>query len=85
MRLYPTQTHKKPVTLQMEALKPKEKFRIALYTLEGKLLREMKVEADEQGNYSQLVQVHDLADAQLYLVKAILDDRVLLRHLFVSR
>ena len=85
MRLYPTQTHNKPVTLRMEALKPKEKFRIALYTLEGRLIREMDVQADEQGNFSQLVQVDGLADAHLYLVKAILADRVFLRHLFVSR
>ncbi|MDX5418950.1 MAG: SGNH/GDSL hydrolase family protein [Hymenobacteraceae bacterium] len=84
MQVYPTRTQGDPVTLQMLALQPNEKFNIAIYTLEGKLVKSFEAEADGQGNYSGSIDPADLKDAALYMVRATLTNRVFLRHLLVD-
>jgi lysophospholipase L1-like esterase len=86
MRVYPTHTQgNNPVTLQMLALKPQEKFSIGIYTLDGKLIKEFDAEADGQGNFIQLINPAELRDGSMYMVRATLPGRVLLRHLLVDR
>ncbi|MBD1396618.1 cellulose-binding protein [Pontibacter sp. JH31] len=84
MQVYPTRTQGDPVTLEMWALQPNEKFNIAIYTLDGKLISSFEAEADGQGNYSSSINPSDLKEAALYLVRATLTNRVFLRHLLVD-
>ncbi|WP_299703310.1 SGNH/GDSL hydrolase family protein [uncultured Pontibacter sp.] len=86
MRVYPTRVQSKtPVTLQLLALQPMEKFNIGIYTLEGKLIKEFEAEADARGNFIQLIDPSELGDATMYMVRATLPDRSFIRHLLVDR
>lgn len=86
MRVYPTRTKAStPVTVQMLALQPMEKFLVSIYTLEGKLVKEFEAEADSRGNFTQLVNTAELSDGVMYMVKATLANRAFIRHLLVDR
>ena len=86
MRVYPTRSKSSnPVTVQMLALQPLEKFNISIYTLEGKLVKEFEVEADSRGNFTQELQTGDLSDGNLYMVRASLANRAFIRHLMIDR
>ncbi|WP_299987660.1 SGNH/GDSL hydrolase family protein [uncultured Pontibacter sp.] len=86
MRVYPTRTKSNsPVTVQMLALQPMEKFSISIYTLEGKLVKEFEAEADNRGNFVQLLNTAELSDGVMYMVRATLPGRAFIRHLLVDR
>ncbi|EJF11150.1 SGNH/GDSL hydrolase family protein [Pontibacter sp. BAB1700] len=86
MRVYPTRTKSdSPVTVQMLALQPMEKFSISIYTLEGKLVKEFEAEADNRGNFIQLLNTAELSDGVMYMVRATLPGRAFIRHLLVDR
>src|SRR5690606_25012481 len=75
-RVFPTRTDRSsPVTLQLLALPPAQKFSIAIYTLEGKLIREFEAEADTRGNFTELLHTADLSIGSMYMVRASLPDR----------
>ncbi|WP_116545133.1 SGNH/GDSL hydrolase family protein [Pontibacter virosus] len=86
MRVYPTRTKSStPVTVQMLALQPLEKFNISIYTLEGKLIKEFEAEADNRGNFIQLLNTAELSDGSMYMVRASLPGRAFIRHLMIDR
>ncbi|MDO6392057.1 SGNH/GDSL hydrolase family protein [Pontibacter sp. BT731] len=86
MRVYPTHTKSShPVTVQMLALQPLEKFSISIYTLEGKLVKEYEAEADNRGNFIQLLNTAGLSDGSMYMVRASLPGRAFIRHLMIDR
>lgn len=86
MRVYPTRTKSShPVTVQMLALQPLEKFSISIYTLEGKLVKEYEAEADNRGNFIQLLNTAGLSDGSMYMVRASLPGRAFIRHLMIDR
>lgn len=86
MRVYPTRVQgNTPVTLQLLALQPMEKFNIGIYTLEGKLVKEFEGEADARGNFVKLIHPAELSDGVMYMVRATLPGRSLIRHLLVDR
>ncbi|MCP2043322.1 T9SS type A sorting domain-containing protein [Pontibacter sp. HSC-36F09] len=86
MRVYPTHTKSShPVTVQMLALQPMEKFNISIYTLEGKLVKEYEAEADNRGNFIQLLNTSELSDGSMYMVRASLPGRAFIRHLMIDR
>lgn len=86
MRVYPTHTKSShPVTVQLLALQPLEKFNISIYTLEGKLVKEYAAEADNRGNFVQLLNTAELSDGSMYMVRASLPGRAFIRHLMIDR
>ena len=86
MRVYPTRTQSnKQVKVQMLALQPQEKFSIAIYTLEGRLVKEFEAEADNRGNFVQLLSTSGLGDGNMYMVRATLPGRAFIRHLTIDR
>lgn len=86
LRVYPTRTKSStPVTVQLLALQPQEKFSISIYTLEGKLVHEFEGEADNRGNFVQLLHTTNLRDGSMYMVRASLPGRAFIRHLMIDR
>ncbi|MBX0334109.1 SGNH/GDSL hydrolase family protein [Pontibacter sp. HSC-14F20] len=86
MRVYPTRTKSSnSVTVQMQALQPLEKFNISVYTLEGKLIKEFEAEADNRGNFIQLLNTAELSNGSMYMVRASLSGRAFIRHLMIDR
>lgn len=86
MRVYPSHTNsERPVTVQMLALQPLEKFDISIYTLEGRLIKKFEAAADKRGNYVQLIDTSDLSDGSMYMVQATFTDKAFIRHLQVDR
>jgi flagellar capping protein FliD len=77
MSVYPTKSKGQPVMLQLRSLKPDELVAIAVYTANGRLLKQYASQADASGNLSMAMEFFAQQVQGMYFVKIQMQDKTL--------